>query len=348
MENVYVIAEKPSIRRTLVIQVALCLALYAAFHIGTPQLPSSGAIQLARRPADLFFVSVRGGVRTPREQSQLLQQMGKVAKTYKAKFVVDISELGEHDPLLQNATLHFPSEIPWYATTVSGDQMTGNFVKTIKLPYEQTLDIISVDTRSLQEVLFPQEQLNKTGDDILNWLQRILATSNSNWRIVIGFDPLIVYDEEEGTGIIKFNKPLHNIFLESGVDAYLSKQGSAGYFYHNEGITYMENPGPSDNLDRSLPINVNPDVFSEMRNGFLLHRVSPLEIESSFIDSTEIQHKRKKGKLFYFQLEEDQKHQMLSLSETYLKRGSSERKPGDSSAASRSARPLCPLPWGSA
>ncbi|RWW55426.1 hypothetical protein BHE74_00037935 [Ensete ventricosum] len=97
---------------------------------------------------------------------------------------------------------------------------------------------------------------------------------------------MIICDEKEATGTIKFNKPLHNVFLEFGVDAYLSKQGCAGYFYHDEGIAYMGNPGPADKLNRALSINVNPDVLSEMRNGFLLLRVSPLEMESCFIDSS--------------------------------------------------------------
>lgn len=38
----------------------------------------------------------------------------KVAKAYKVEFVINISELGEDDPLLQNATWYFPSlKVPW-------------------------------------------------------------------------------------------------------------------------------------------------------------------------------------------------------------------------------------------
>ncbi|CAL9110850.1 unnamed protein product [Musa textilis] len=286
MEDGCLTAEKPSFRRTLVIQIALCLALYAAFHIGAPQRPPSsspGGARLRGKPADLYFLSVRGGVRTPREQSQLLEQMERAAKTYRASFVVNIAELGDRDPLLQNATSHFPLEIPWYTTTASGGQMIGSFLKRIRLPYEQTLDIIG--TASLQDFSY-EEQLNKNGSNNLHWMRRTLATSNSTWLIVVGFDPMIICDEKEATGTIKFNKPLHNVFLEFGVDAYLSKQDCGGYFYHVEGIAYMGNPGPADKLNRALSINVNPEVPSEMHNGFLLHRVSPLEMESYFIDSS--------------------------------------------------------------
>ncbi|URD92496.1 hypothetical protein MUK42_00509 [Musa troglodytarum] len=294
MEDGCLTAEKPSFRRTLVIQVALCLALYAAFHIGAPQPPPSsspGGARLGGKPADLYFLSVRGGVRTPREQSQLLEQMERAAKTYKASFVVNIAELGDRDPLLQNATSHFPLEIPWYTTPASGGQMIASFLKRFRLPYEQTLDIIG--TGSLQDFSY-EEQLNKNGSNNLHWMRRTLATSNSTWLIVVGFDPMIICDEKEATGTIKFNKPLHNVFLEFGVDAYLSKQDCGGYFYHVEGIAYMGNPGPADKLNRALSINVNPDVprqvgilgLGEMHNGFLLHRVSPLEMESYFIDSS--------------------------------------------------------------
>lgn len=54
------------------------------------------------RPLDLYFISVRGGFRPLNQQTHLLKQMEKAAKTYEARFVINISELGEDDPLTQN------------------------------------------------------------------------------------------------------------------------------------------------------------------------------------------------------------------------------------------------------
>ncbi|XP_010942121.1 uncharacterized protein [Elaeis guineensis] len=278
------LGKKPSWGRTLAIQAALCLALYAAFNIGRPQAPRDARLQsmLRRKSLDLYFLSVRGGLRSPREQAQLLHKMERAAKIYKAKFVVNIGELGEDDPLLRNATLHFPLlEIPWYTTPVSQGQVNGNFLRKIRIPHGQILDIIAVDTGPLKN-LSPVEQVSKIGSNQLHWIKGTLAATNSNWRIVIGFDPLIVCGEK----LVKFYEPLHHIFLEFGVNAYLSKQGCAGSYYHDEGIGYIGNAGPADEAHGAFSANGNSKIFSEMHKGFLLHRVNPLEIESFFIDST--------------------------------------------------------------
>ncbi|XP_075098630.1 uncharacterized protein LOC107813732 isoform X1 [Nicotiana tabacum] len=53
-------------------------------------------------PMDIYFISVTGGVRPIEEQTLLLKQVEKVAKKFNARFVINISELGEDDPLVQN------------------------------------------------------------------------------------------------------------------------------------------------------------------------------------------------------------------------------------------------------
>ncbi|KAG1326596.1 putative Ribonuclease H domain [Cocos nucifera] len=260
------LGKKPSWGRTLAIQAALCLALYAAFNIGRPQALRDARLQsiLRRKSLDLYFLSVRGGLRSPREQAQLLHKMERAAKIYKAKFVVNIGELGEDDPLLRNVM---------YTTPVSQGQVNGNFLKKIRIAHGQILDIIAVDTGPLKN-LSHVEQISKIGSDQLHWIKRTLAATNSNWRMVIGFDPLIVCEEK----LVKFYEPLHRIFLEFGVNAYLSKQGCAGSYYHDEGIGYIGNAGPADEAHGTFSANGNFKLFSEMHNGFLLHRVNPLEI----------------------------------------------------------------------
>ncbi|XP_048440427.1 uncharacterized protein LOC103949104 isoform X3 [Pyrus x bretschneideri] len=163
-------------------------------------------------------------------------RMEKVAKKYKAEFVVDISNLGEDDPLMQNGTRHFSSlKVPWYTTRVSEGKGRGYFQKMIKLPCEKTLDVIVVDTGlllvcsnlffgliypimfhfSFQCVCLSNNSLhplilnffnvknltvgslNEVGNTQLHWLRRTLETTGSNWRIVVGFHPLATCEDVE-------------------------------------------------------------------------------------------------------------------------------------------------------
>ncbi|KAL0358301.1 UNVERIFIED_CONTAM: hypothetical protein Sangu_0679500 [Sesamum angustifolium] len=89
---------------TLITQLSLCIAAYIALNIGQPQKVTHGSISSVGGSTDMYFISVAGGFRPLEEQDLLLQQMMKVAKTYKVRFVVSISELGESDSLLQNVS----------------------------------------------------------------------------------------------------------------------------------------------------------------------------------------------------------------------------------------------------
>jgi hypothetical protein len=69
---------RPPWRRTVAVQAALCLALYAAFSLGEPQLrPRVGdALGIGGlRGGDLYFISVAGGARPPADQALLLRQV---------------------------------------------------------------------------------------------------------------------------------------------------------------------------------------------------------------------------------------------------------------------------------
>ncbi|XP_077238066.1 calcineurin-like metallo-phosphoesterase superfamily protein isoform X2 [Tasmannia lanceolata] len=230
--------DRPSWAFTLLIQVSLCIALYIAFYLGSPQRSGNGT----RRALDLYFLSVRVGHRPSNQQTQLLKQ----------------------------GTLHFPSlKIPWYTTRASEGQEIGYFLKQITLPHEQMLDIIGIDTGSLHGSLH-MKQPSDTGSDQLHWLMKTLAATDSKWRIVVGYHPLVVCEERKhAMEATKIYDPLHHIFLKYGVNAYLSKQGCTGHYTLNEGIAYIGNPGNTD----------------ENQNGFLLHRVTPLEIVSYYINS---------------------------------------------------------------
>uniref|UniRef100_A0A453QYH1 Uncharacterized protein n=1 Tax=Aegilops tauschii subsp. strangulata TaxID=200361 RepID=A0A453QYH1_AEGTS len=67
----------PPWRRTVAVQAAVCLALYAAFSLGEPQLrPRLGGDALGvGGGGGLSFLSVAGGARPPADQARLLRQV---------------------------------------------------------------------------------------------------------------------------------------------------------------------------------------------------------------------------------------------------------------------------------
>lgn len=269
---------RPSWLRTVLTQAALCLAFYAAFNI-------AGRSGGEREAMDVYFLSVRGGAWPVREQAQLLRQMEKAVKVHKAKFVLNIREFGEDDPLMQNATLRFPLlKIPWYTTTAHG-QITRNFLKSVKMPHNQVLDIIGLDTGPFQASL-SEGKPSEAGREQLDWLQKTLASRDSNWRIIVGFDQLVACGDQNTNGSLKFYEPLYKIFLEHGVNAYLSRQGCAGYHYHDGRLAYIGHPATLDEKHNSHSINGKPGIPDGRDIWFLLHRVSPLEMESYYIGSS--------------------------------------------------------------
>ncbi|XP_059454262.1 uncharacterized protein LOC132184591 isoform X1 [Corylus avellana] len=270
--------EKPSWFCTVLTQVFLCFAVYLALNLGQPQK----AIY-QNRALDLYFISVRGGFRPLKQQTHLLRLMEKVAKTYNAIFVVNTSELGEDDPLMQNGTLLFPSlKVPWYNTRTKEGHGASCFLEQIKLPYGRTLDIIGVDTGSLQELVLTGSS-SESGQNQLHWLTRTLEATNSNWRMVVGFHPLVVCEEKkEELEANQFYEPLHHIFLRFGVNVYLSGQGCTNHVRRGN-IAYIGNPTPRENESYVASVNGKSVFNGELVNGFLLHRVSSLEIVTYFI-----------------------------------------------------------------
>ncbi|KAK4858525.1 hypothetical protein QYF36_017762 [Acer negundo] len=252
---------------TLVTQLCLCFALYGALNLGQPQK------SINQESDDFYFISVGGGFRPFKQQTHLLKLMERVAKSYQARFVVNTSELGENDPLKQNATMIFRSlKVPWYTTRASKGQEFGRFQEKIKLPHGETLDIIGLDTGSLQETMLAGLS-SGTANNQINWLTGTLERTNSNWCIVVGFHPLVVCEEnKEQMKAKRIYNSLHLIFMKFGVNLYLSKQGCTGYS-HQDSVTYIENP------DLIKFANGRETVD----DGFLLHRVSSLEIATYFV-----------------------------------------------------------------
>ncbi|KAF8732987.1 hypothetical protein HU200_015340 [Digitaria exilis] len=265
-------------RLTVAVQAALCVALYAAFSLGEPQLfprgGGGGGVDAlgrgARGGGGVAFLSVAGGERTPAEQARLLRQMEAIAKFYEVKFVLDIAQSGENDPLWQNGSMYFQAlNIPWYSTTSSHGQIVGNFVKKVSMPHDQILDIVGLDTGALQEPLH-DGKISTSYREQTKWLEQSLALTNGNWKIVVGYDPLVVCNEAEIPETAKFYVPFQHIFAEYEVNTYISTGGFCGYFHRDNSMMYIRHPslgGDQTGVD-----------------SFFLYRATPLEMESILIN----------------------------------------------------------------
>lgn len=112
-------------------------------------------------------------------------------------------------------------------------------------------------------------------DNISNWLANTLETTESNWRIVIGYHSLLPCKQQKE--VKQIYEPLHDIFIKHGVNVYLSRHGCYGSA-SRDGIAYISLPGSTQD---SLPSAKG----RELANGFLLHRISLLELVTYFVTS---------------------------------------------------------------
>ncbi|KAI5676122.1 hypothetical protein M9H77_07072 [Catharanthus roseus] len=253
---------------TLVTQILICSVLFIIIKIGeTQNHVFDGRPQ--RRPLDVLFLSVLGGHRRVEEQFLLIKQMAKVTKVYNAQFVVNISELGEEDPLAQNATGHFQSlNIPWYSTKTLKGHGVDHYLKQVKIPYGTTLDLIAVNSGLFQG---PPTGARKHQ---LIWLTKTLKESISDWRVVVGFHPVSACN---GTTHGRENfEDQHHIFLRYGVNLYLSGLACAEYV-QKEGAPLLNNTSKMEKGPYLISVDKMSLHHKGRVNGFLLHRVSPLE-----------------------------------------------------------------------
>ncbi|CAN1766134.1 hypothetical protein LINPERHAP1_LOCUS9840 [Linum perenne] len=211
---------------TVITQVCLCVALYFALNIGNPQ-------QQPLPHHDIVFITVRGGFRPVHTQTHLLKQIEDVARVYRAKFVVNISELGEEeDPLTRNDLL--------LRGSVNGSE-----------------------------------------------LGRTLETATGNWSIVFGYHPIIHCDENDEQ--VVSTETLHRVFVKHGVSAYLSTNGGCLNHTSRDGVDYIGIVGPGEEAQASFSSAASNRKLDlnrkKMGDGFLVHRVTSLEIITYFISS---------------------------------------------------------------
>ncbi|KAI8010380.1 hypothetical protein LOK49_LG06G02162 [Camellia lanceoleosa] len=113
-------------------------------------------------------------------------------------------------------------------------------------------------------------------NDQLNWLMRTLEVSNASWHIIAGFHSMEACDENiEQMETKEAVEALYRISLKYGVNAYLSGQPCANSFHTDDGIS---NRGLVTKGPYFTTMHQRPVFFYKTVNGFLLHRVSSLEI----------------------------------------------------------------------
>ncbi|KDP38654.1 hypothetical protein JCGZ_04007 [Jatropha curcas] len=272
---------------TLAVQVFLCIATYISLNLGEPHnfIYHSGDGSTSIRPVDAYFLSVRGGYRSIKRQTHLLKLMENVAKAYKAKFVVNISELGEEDPLTRNASGLFSSmNISWYTTRASKGSKVDCFLKQINVTHGKMLTVSGLDTKSLQDLMLAGST-SSFGNNESNWLTQTLEAATESWLMVVGYDPVVVCEEkEEQTEAQQLYEPLHHIFLKYGVNVYLSTQGCVNHTFQG-GVAYIGIADPNKSKPYEASLNGSSAFQGEMDDGFLLHRVGSLEIATYFVTS---------------------------------------------------------------
>ncbi|KAJ0251782.1 Calcineurin-like metallo-phosphoesterase superfamily protein [Hirschfeldia incana] len=248
---------------TIFIQLSLCLIVYVSLHLGHQSLSASNGGDNAGA-LDLHFISVSGGFRPLHRQTRLLRLMERVAETYKAKFVVRTSEHGGEDLLLLNDTRVSSSlKLPWY-TTKNG---SGSFREHIELPFGGSLDVVFVDTGSLQKEMM-NGALNGSMIGQLKELAKILKAADGDWRIVAGSDPLFTYTLSNGSEEAKrVARTFQQITIKYGVNMYISEKGCTSGA-NNSSFTCIMVPNTSENQGSTN------DSKREIEDGFLLHRVS--------------------------------------------------------------------------
>ncbi|KAF8110817.1 hypothetical protein N665_0078s0011 [Sinapis alba] len=250
---------------TIFIQLSLCLIVYVSLHLGHQSLSSSRKDGDNAGALDLHFISVSGGFRPLHRQTRLLRLMGRVAETYKAKFVVRTSEHGEEEDLLllNDTRVSSSLKLPWY-TMKKG---SGSLREHIELPFGGSLDVVFVDTGSLQKQMMSRA-LNGSMISQLKELAKILKAADGDWRIVAGSDPLFTYTLSNGPEEAKrFARAFQQITIKYGVNIYISEKG-CNIGANEDRFTCITVPNTSENR-RSTN-----DSKRELEDGFLLHRVS--------------------------------------------------------------------------
>ncbi|EEF38840.1 uncharacterized protein LOC8282509 [Ricinus communis] len=273
---------------SLVLQVCLCVVVYLALNLGQPQnfvYFSRGGITSTRN-LDVYFLSVRGSYRDIKQQSHLLKLMENVAKVYKVKFVVNISELGEDDPLTKNASRLFSSmNVPWYTTIASKGRGVGHPLDQNNVKDGKMLIIADVDTESRQDLMLVGST-SGIGNNQLNWLAKTLEATTSNWLVVVGYHPVLVCEENnEKIEAKQVYEPLHHIFMKYGVNAYLSRGGCANHTFQDS-VAYIGIADPIKSEPEMASLNGSLAFQKEVEIGFLLHRVNSLEMATYSVTLT--------------------------------------------------------------
>ncbi|KAJ7542916.1 hypothetical protein O6H91_09G017200 [Diphasiastrum complanatum] len=263
-----------------------CMIMFAVLVVGACVLR---ARQLHSRSDDVYFLSLGNHCCGSAAQKAVAMQMGVTAEEYKTKFVVSLGNDFNIGPLFgtrfsvmnfQDVFTSHPSlRIPWYMAVgdyykPEGHIMYANiseylimpapyFTKKILLPSGGSIDIVFLHTKTL---LYDQVQEQ--------WLERSLANNTANWCITVGHH----LPENQLRDL------LLPLFLQYGVDAYIYGHDYVGQYSEDAGVAYIGNG--VGGCSQGLPKIQDQALWTRLDyDGFILHRVSTLQMEFMFMDT---------------------------------------------------------------
>eukprot|EP00252_Welwitschia_mirabilis_P026863 TRINITY_DN8978_c0_g1_i1.p1 TRINITY_DN8978_c0_g1~~TRINITY_DN8978_c0_g1_i1.p1 ORF type:complete len:307 (+),score=38.94 TRINITY_DN8978_c0_g1_i1:159-1079(+) len=259
----------------------------------------SNDLSPALSPLDFYFISVED--LPGRSRSALAYQMQVTAKDYGVRFIVspgghsntESLQGNIHEPTNLFASLH----VPWYfSSSLKGEDHYEYFNKVIPMPLNHTLELIVINTTKLKDYIMNNSSMDNQIQ--IQWFKRVLEGSTSDWRIVIGQDPLFCADSIETTvKEMKLQELLLPIFTKHQVHVYLHGETNRHLKSETSSPENVLKNISSYNSVRAMEVlnlthrsttknreNVLCIQTRNIQNGFILHRVSPIEMESYFMD----------------------------------------------------------------
>ncbi|GER36277.1 calcineurin-like metallo-phosphoesterase super family protein, partial [Striga asiatica] len=216
--------------------------------------------------------------------NSMLLKIAKGQRTYKVRFVIDVSELGEFSPLLQNATT-FPEfqSISWYRSIISmyiafHDFFLAHYLILLVESFSisliccyQTCRYTSryycLGCHPIPALKYLFDHSSVCANDQIQWLTRILKESDSEWKVVFGECKILKM--ENGSPF----EPLWSILLQYGENAYISTKSCTDQG-QRFGVSSM------DRGSYFTAVNQNFVFKEDKADGFIFHRISSLEMVS--------------------------------------------------------------------
>lgn len=290
-------------RREFLKATAASLILATPTMAQPPAPPASGS--------EITFLTIGDwGNRKFRKEAKLVAEaMARAAGEQKVKFILAAGDnfypagvSGIDDPLWQLAFEDVYSQkalnVPWYVALGNHDHKGSVQAQidysqhsnrwSLPQPYyvvQQRLSDISadfffLDTNPLAQVGWWKELVwaDPQAEAQLQWLERELAASSADWKIVVGHHPVFSGGSHGNTRFLAERLP--PIFEEHGVQLYLNGHDHDLQHIHQGRTNYLTSGAAASSRETSA---IGGTKFAEAKLGFLSTRLGPASATLSFI-----------------------------------------------------------------